>query len=57
MYQLLHRLARSAKGATAVEYGLVLALICVAGLTAMSNLADTTIDMWTDIATNVLSAG
>ena len=48
-------LSHSAKGATAVEYGLILGLIVVAMLGALFTLADTTIGMWNDIAQNVLA--
>ena len=48
-------LSRSATGATAVEYGLILGLIVVAMLGALFTLADTTIGMWNDIAQNVLA--
>jgi pilus assembly protein Flp/PilA len=51
----IRKLARSASGATAIEYGLILALIVVAMMGAMIFLADTTIGMWNDIATNVLA--
>ena len=34
----LRELARNKKGATAIEYGLIAALIAVAAITAMSNL-------------------
>ncbi len=53
---LLHRLVRSAKGATAIEYGLIVALIALAAMVALMGLADTTIDMWDDIASNVLAS-
>lgn len=52
---LLKNLCRSTSGATAVEYGLILALICVACLGALGALADTTIGMWNGVAQNVLA--
>jgi len=52
---LLSRLRRSAKGATAVEYGLILALIVIVAMVAIMTLADTTIGMWDNIAENVLA--
>jgi pilus assembly protein Flp/PilA len=36
--KFLARLAAEKKGATAIEYGLIAALIAVAAITAMSNL-------------------
>ena len=52
---LLSKLRRSAKGATAVEYGLIVALIVIVGMMALFTLADTTISMWNGIAENVLA--
>ncbi|NNM76522.1 Flp family type IVb pilin [Sphingomonas sp. ID1715] len=45
----------SAKGATAIEYGLILALIVLAAMVALMTLADTTIGMWDNVAENVLA--
>jgi len=53
--KFLRNLFRSAAGATAVEYGLVLALICVAALGAIGGLADVTIEMWNGVAQNVIA--
>ena len=36
--QMIRKLIRDNKGATAIEYGLIAALIAVAAITAMSNL-------------------
>lgn len=36
--QTIRKLIRNKKGATAIEYGLIAALIAVAAITAMSNL-------------------
>lgn len=46
-------LARDEAGATAVEYGLIVALIVIAMITALDSLANATITMWTDVATDV----
>jgi pilus assembly protein Flp/PilA len=51
----LRRLKHSQAGATAVEYGLICALIVIAMLVALSGLADATIGMWDGVATNVLA--
>jgi len=53
--KFLRNLFRSVAGATAVEYGLILALICIACLGALGGLAETTIGMWNDVAQNVLA--
>ncbi len=55
MRDFLSRLLRSATGATAVEYGLILCLIVIAAMLALLGLADTTIGMWDNIAENVLA--
>jgi len=36
--QIMRKIIRDNKGATAIEYGLIAALIAVAAITAMSNL-------------------
>jgi pilus assembly protein Flp/PilA len=52
---LLRKFLRSTTGATAVEYGLILALVVIVAMIALMGLADTTIGMWDDIADNVLA--
>ena len=46
-------LARSERGATAVEYGLILALIVLAMIAALNSLATKTVGMWNNVATEV----
>ncbi|HYZ48120.1 MAG TPA: Flp family type IVb pilin [Sphingomonas sp.] len=36
--QMLRKIVRNSKGATAIEYGLIAALIAVAAITAMTSL-------------------
>lgn len=43
-------LVRSTRAATAVEYGLILALIFLAGVTAMLNVGGSTGVMWNEVA-------
>ena len=38
--QFIRKLIQDKKGATAIEYGLIAALIAVAAITAMGNLGD-----------------
>jgi pilus assembly protein Flp/PilA len=52
----LRRFARDTKGATAVEYGLIIALVVLAMLAGLSSTANGTINMWNDIASNVLKS-
>lgn len=57
MRQFLQMLARQTEGATAVEYGLILALIFLAMVGAIQTFGITAISMWTTIAENVTGAG
>ena len=50
------RLGRDSKGATAVEYGLILALIVLAMMVGLRETAKVTISMWNDISTKVQNA-
>jgi pilus assembly protein Flp/PilA len=43
-------------GATAIEYGLILALIAIAIIAAVQNVAGTTITMWNNVSTRSSSA-
>lgn len=52
----LSRLRKNSKGATAVEYGLILALIALASIGAFRALASTVTSMWNGVADNVTIA-
>ena len=52
----LLRLARETRAATAVEYGLIIALIFLAILVGVVALASTTINMWNNVNTEVRDA-
>ena len=41
------------EGATAVEYGLILALVFLAMITGVSTFGQTTINMWDDVSNRV----
>jgi pilus assembly protein Flp/PilA len=43
-------------GATAIEYGLILAMIAITIIGALSSFAGTTIAMWTNVATRIVAA-
>jgi pilus assembly protein Flp/PilA len=43
-------------GATAIEYGLILAMIAVAIIGALSSFAGSAITMWTNVATRIVAA-
>jgi len=46
---LLRRLIRDERGATAVEYGLILAMVVIAMIGALSGIASETTKMWADV--------
>jgi pilus assembly protein Flp/PilA len=53
MIDLLKKLYLSDEGATAVEYGLILALIALAAIVAISGVANETVGMWDGVANQV----
>lgn len=53
MIHVLRRLAGNRRGATAVEYGLILSLVVLAMLAALQGLASTTAGMWNDVSDKV----
>ncbi|WP_082788328.1 Flp family type IVb pilin [Sphingorhabdus sp. M41] len=53
MFDLLKKLCRSNKGATAVEYGLILALVAIAALVAITGVANQTANTWDGVADQV----
>jgi pilus assembly protein Flp/PilA len=53
MLKLMRRLRRDRKGATAIEYGLILALIAVAIMVSVLEVAKTSVGMWNNIASTV----
>lgn len=48
--------ARDRRGATAVEYGLILALVVLAMMSALVGVGDVTSNMWSNISTKVQNA-
>ena len=52
----INKLARDEQGATAIEYGLIAALIAVAAITAMQSLGNTLSDTFSNVSTE-MSAG
>ncbi len=46
-----YRLMRSTRAATAVEYGLILALVFLAAVTAIGGVANSTTTMWNNVST------
>lgn len=55
MLELIRRIERCEKGATAVEYGLIVSLIVIAMIAALTNVAGSTTNMWNDVSTQVVA--
>jgi pilus assembly protein Flp/PilA len=49
----LFKLGKDERGATAIEYGLIAALIFLAMVGAVTLFANTTITMWNDVSNKV----
>ncbi len=49
----LARFLRDCKGATAVEYGLIVAMIVLAVIASVAGVADATTGMWSDVSEKV----
>lgn len=56
MYRLIERLAQDERGATAIEYGLIISLIVIALIASMGNVANSTTNMWNNVSTEVQEA-
>jgi pilus assembly protein Flp/PilA len=52
----IRKLMKNDKGATAIEYGLIAALIAVAAITAMNSLGSSLSDTFSGVATELDSA-
>ncbi len=53
MKRLLQRLRHDQRGATALEYGMIISLIVIAAVPAMEGVADDTVAMWGDVETTM----
>lgn len=56
MIDFLAQLKRNESGATAVEYGLILALVFLAMLAAIQMAGTSAIAMWTSVSTTITNA-
>lgn len=56
MIDQLKKLFLSESGATAVEYGLIIALIAIAAISAIGGVADQTGNMWNTVANEVVES-
>jgi Flp pilus assembly pilin Flp len=55
MRRLLQRVCGNDRGATAIEYAMIVAMIALAASVAIQAFADGTIDMWDFVRSNALS--
>ncbi len=53
----LRKLGKDERGSTAVEYGLIAALVVIACITALKNLASTNSEMWNNVSNEVSVSG
>ncbi len=53
MLKIIHKLCKSKKGATAIEYGLIAALIAVAAIAAMTALGESLSTLFGGIASTL----
>ena len=51
--QLFQRLLRDTRGATAIEYGLIVALLVIAIITALQGVADENTGLWAMVTRKV----
>lgn len=56
MRAILRRLLTDRRGATAVEYGLIVSLIVIAMVGALQAVAGKTVSMWGNVSTRVTQA-
>ncbi len=54
--RLAGRILADRRGATVVEYGLIISLIILVMLVSLSNVAGVTIEMWGNVSTRVVNA-
>ncbi len=53
MFKFVNKLRRNEEGATAIEYGLIAALVAIALITALQNLGGELVETFTDIEAGV----
>lgn len=56
MRRTIAKLTKDERGATAVEYGMILALVFLAMIGAVRAFGLNAVDMWTDMAATILEA-
>jgi pilus assembly protein Flp/PilA len=55
--KILRKLLRNEKGATAIEYGLIAALIAVAAITAMTSVGGSVTNTFNNVNNGLMGAG
>ena len=53
MIKFIRRLAKNRRGGTAIEYGLIAALVVITMIATFQQVAGTTIGMWTNVSTKM----
>ncbi len=56
MLELIQNITKCEKGATAVEYGLIVSLVVIVMIAALNNVAGSTTNMWNDVSKQVAKA-
>jgi pilus assembly protein Flp/PilA len=56
MLELIRRIKRCEQGATAVEYGLIAAMIVIAMMAALRSTADANSNMWNFVSNEIVGA-
>ncbi|QNE06162.1 Flp family type IVb pilin [Croceicoccus marinus] len=56
MTTMISRLLQDEQGATAIEYGLICALLAIAALAGLQSFAGSTITMWMKVSSETLDA-
>ena len=56
MTSIVQKLLQDEQGTTAIEYGLIAALIAIAAMSAMQAFAGSTITMWMNVSSKSLDA-
>lgn len=51
--QVIHRLLGDTRAATAVEYGLIIAMVVIAMILSLQELANATVGMWGNVEEKV----
>ena len=51
--RLMRAILQDERGATAIEYGLIVSLIVIAMIASVGQLANFTVGMWNDVSTEV----